>query len=72
MCAIRERESWDVKVICLYAYLVNSAWVKRDSWPPLRGGCQRQLTGGVSFHWRYTPSTAYAVPLPLWGRLERC
>ena len=21
---------------------------KNDSWPPPRGGCQRQLTGGVS------------------------
>ena len=28
------------------------------------------VTGGVSYHWMHTPSTAYAVPLPLLGRRE--
>ena len=31
---------------------------------------KQNVTGGVSFQRRYTPSTAYAVPLPLWGRQE--
>ena len=33
-------------------------------------GTAQAVTGGVSFQRRYTPSTAYAVPLPLWGRRE--
>ena len=38
-----------------------------DSWPPLRGGCQRQLTGGVSYQQRHTPSTASRSPSLLEG-----
>ena len=38
------------------------------SWPPLRGGRAAKQTGGVSYPRRDTPTTAYAVPLPRWGR----
>ena len=37
---------------------------------PSQRGLSAKLTGGVSCHRRYTPSTAYAVPLPLRGRQE--
>ena len=40
------------------------------SWPPLRGGCRRQPTGGVISRSGGHPHHHFVVPLPLWGRQD--
>ena len=59
-------------IIIMYMHIDFAQHKQNVTLGPLSEGAvtAQAVTGGVSFQRRYTPSTAYAVPLPLWGRQE--